>query len=301
MTGGPVLVTGADGFVGRHLVVALGERARPSQADVTRLDALRAELRGERPAAVVHLAALASVGASWDGAARVWEVNTLGTVNVLEAVAAEAPGARLLVVSSGEVYGDTGAEPADEARPLAPLSPYAASKAAAEVACDRARRADGLDVVVARPFPHTGPGQDERFAVGSWARQIARLEREGGGALAVGDLEPARDLLDVRDVCRAYVALVEPAVGAGVYNVASASPVRMSELVHHLIRLARFPVEVRRDRARLRPADIRSLSGDAARLRAATGWEPAIPLGRTLRDTLDDARAAVAAGRAAAR
>lgn len=292
---GTVLVTGAGGFAGGHLIALLGGRARPSAADVTAPAALREELRKVRPAAVVHLAALASVGESWGAASGLWQVNTLGTVNVLDAVASERPRARVLAVSSGEVYGDTGDRPADEARPLAPLSPYAASKAAAEIACERARRGDGLEVVVARPFAHSGPGQDERFAVGSWAHQIARLERAGGGTLAVGDLEPRRDVLDVRDVARAYVALLDGNVPPGVYNVASARPVAMSEIVDQLVRMARCQVEVRRDPARLRLADVRTLSGDAAKLRAATGWEPAIALERTLADTLERARAAVAA------
>ena len=267
---------------------------------MTSAEELRDEVAAHRPAAVVHLAGLSSVGSSWGGAAQVWQVNALGTVNVLDAVAAAAASARVLVVSTGEVYGDTGDEPAGEERPLAPLSPYAASKAAAEVACERARRADGLDVVVARAFSHTGPGQDERFAVGSWARQVARLELQGGGSLAVGDLSAERALLDVRDVCAAYVALLRPDVPGGVYNVASSRPVRMAHVLDLIVRAARCPVEVRQDPQRLRPAEIRRLSGDVSRLRAATSWAPETPLERTLADALDEARRAEAVARAAA-
>jgi GDP-4-dehydro-6-deoxy-D-mannose reductase len=289
-----VLVTGAAGFAGGHLLPLLGDRAVAGEADVTSAEDVRDELTAHRPAAVVHLAALSSVGSSWDAAAEVWRINAVGTVNVLDAVTAAADRTRVLVVSTGEVYGDTGAEPADEERPLAPLSPYAASKAAAEVACERARRADRLDVVVARAFSHTGPGQDERFAVGSWARQVARLERHGGGSVAVGDLGAERDVLDVRDVCAAYVALLRPEVPSGVYNVASSRPVRMADVLDLIVRDARCPVEVRHDPARSRPADIRRLSGDASRLRAATGWAPGIPLERTLGDAVEDARRAEA-------
>ena len=138
-------------------------------------------------------------------------MNAVGTVNLAEAVRHAAPGARLLVVSTGEVYGDTGDGPASEDQPVAPRSPYAASKAAAEIAAGQAARAYGLDVVLARPFAHNGPGHDRRFALPSFALQIAELERAGGGELKVGDLSVHRDLLDVRDVVAAYIALPRPA------------------------------------------------------------------------------------------
>jgi GDP-4-dehydro-6-deoxy-D-mannose reductase len=185
--------------------------------------------------------------------------------------------------------------PTDEDTQLLPLSPYAASKAAAELACERAARADGLDVVVARAFPHVGPGQDERFAVASWAAQISRLEAQGGGTLAVGDLSVQRDLTDVRDVARAYRLLLEPSVAAGTYNVASGRAVRLAEVVETLVGLAECPVQVEVDEARLRPADIPILCGDPTRLREATGWSPTIPLEQTLADTLLAARASFGA------
>jgi GDP-4-dehydro-6-deoxy-D-mannose reductase len=219
-------------------------------------------------------------------------VNVVGTVNLLDAVRAECPNARTLVVSSGEVYGPTPDGPADEERQLAPVSHYAASKAAAEVACARAARVDGLHVVVARSFMHAGPGQDERFAIASWAQQINRLEMAGGGELLVGDLSVERDISDVRDVCRAYRLLLEPAVPAGTYNVASGATVTLSSVVDLLVDSARVPVAVERDPTRLRPSDVAVLGGDPARLRAATGWRPEISLEQTVRDTLDVARAA---------
>jgi GDP-4-dehydro-6-deoxy-D-mannose reductase len=188
------------------------------------------------------------------------------------------------------VYGPTPDGPADEERPLAPLSPYAASKAAAELACGQAARAHGLDVVVARAFPHTGPGQNERFAIGSWTRQIARLEERGGGTLEVGDVTVKRDLTDVRDVVRAYRLLLEPAVPAGVFNIASGRAVALAEVVELLVGLARCPVEIRQNPARIRHAEVAVLAGDASKLEAATGWRPEIPLEQTLADALDEAR-----------
>src|SRR6266542_3479810 len=142
-------------------------------------------------------------------------------------------------------------------------------------------------------FPHIGPGQAEVFAVGSWTSQIARLEDEGGGTLRVGDLDVERDLTDVRDVCRAYRLLLDPAVPLETYNVASGTAVRLAEVVDLLLGLARCPIEVERDPARTRPVDIPVQRGDPSRLAEATGWRPAIPLEQTLRDALDYARAAL--------
>ena len=289
---GRVLVTGAAGFVGRHLLAELGAEAVAAQADVTDADALTGELRTAAPAAVCHLAAAASVADSWRSGAETWRVNVLGTVTLLDAVRAEAPEARTLVVSTGEVYGPTPGAPATEDTPAAPLSPYAASKAAAEVAAARAARAEGLDVVIARPFQHVGPGQDERFAVGSWTRRLACLEREGGGVLEVGDLTVRRDLTDVRDVARAYRLLLDPATPAGTYNVCTGRPVELAAVVDTLVGLARVPVEVRKNPALTRRVDVPILAGDPARIEAATGWRAEIPLEQTLADALEEARRA---------
>jgi GDP-4-dehydro-6-deoxy-D-mannose reductase len=287
---GSVLVTGAGGFVGRHLVGRLGGEARPLDVDVLDAEAVAAGVRAARPRAVVHLAAESSVGDSWRDTSRAWAVNVVGTANVLEAVRREQPEARVLFPSTGEIYGRAARIPTPEDEPAAPLSPYAASKAAGELACGQAARGAGLDVVVARAFNHEGPGRDERFAVGSWASQLARLEAEGGGALLVGNLSTERDLTDVRDVCRAYELLLDPAVPAGTYNVASGRLVTMERIVELLVGLAEVPVRVEQDPERLRPAEIPRLSGDPSRLRTATGWEPQIPLEQTLADTLAAAR-----------
>jgi GDP-4-dehydro-6-deoxy-D-mannose reductase len=286
---GPILVTGADGFVGRHLLKELGEDGVAGRVDVLDGGAVTSELEAVKPRAVVHLAALSSVSESWEETVPLWRTNVLGTVQVLEAVRNAAPTALVLLASSGEVYGRAATLPVTEDAPVAPLSPYAASKAAAELAAGQAALA-GTDVVVARSFPHVGPGQDERFAVGSWTKQIARLEAEGGGTLLVGDLSAERDLTDVRDVCRAYRLLLDRDVSAGTYNVASGRAVPMRRVVELLVDFAGVPVEVAQDETRRRPVDIPKLAGDPAKLRAATGWEPEIPLERTLSDALAAAR-----------
>jgi GDP-4-dehydro-6-deoxy-D-mannose reductase len=289
---GPILVTGAAGFVGRHLLELLRGDAVALDADVRDGDALAKAVREARPRAVVHLAAVSSVGDSWAEPAEAWHVNAVGTVNLLAAVAAERPQARILVTSTGEVYGRAEQLPTTEEAAAAPVSPYAASKAAAEIAAGQSARARGLDVVVPRAFQHEGPGRDERFAVGSWTRQLAELERTGGGTLRVGDLGARRDITDVRDVCTAYAALLDPAVPAGVYNVASGQAVSMQEVLDMLVSLVSVPVSVEPDATRMRPAELPVVWGDASKLRAATGWEPRIPLRQTLEDALDAARLA---------
>jgi GDP-4-dehydro-6-deoxy-D-mannose reductase len=281
-----VLVTGPAGFVGRHLRDELGEAFVSFEGDVLDADAVAGAVREAQPSALVHLAADSSVAASWRNPTRVWRVNVAGTVNVLEAVRRERPEARVLFPSTSEVYGNASRFPTPEDEPVRPISPYAVTKAAAELAC----ALPGVDVVVARSFNHEGPGRDDRFAIGSWTRQIARLEAEGGGSLLVGDLSAERDLSDVRDIVRAYRLLLDPSVAAGTYNVSSGRSVTMQHVVELLVGLARVRVQVERDESRVRPADISRLCGDAAKLRAATGWEPTIPLEQTLADALAAAR-----------
>lgn len=291
----PVLVTGGQGFVGAHLLRLLDDAVAP-EVDVTDQVALRAAVHELRPRAVVHLAALSQVSDSWRDPATVWQVNAVGTVNLLESVRGECDDARVLVVSTGEVYGRADVVPTPETAEPRPLSPYAASKAAAEVAACQAGRSD-LDVVVARAFQHEGPGRDDRFAVGSWTLQLAELERAGGGVLRVGNLDVERDLTDVRDVCRAYQALLDPAVPAGVYNVASGRAVALRDVVARLVALCRVPVTVEPDPERMRASDVPVVSGDPSKLHAATGWKPEIPFERTLSDTLESARGLAGTGR----
>jgi GDP-4-dehydro-6-deoxy-D-mannose reductase len=285
-----VLVTGPSGFVGTHLRAELDDAFVPYDEDVLDRASLTEAVRNARPDAVVHLAALSSVAESWADVTEVWRTNVLGTLNVVEALRGEAPQARLLFVSSGEVYGCAPLVPTPEEAPVDPVSPYGASKAAAELACRQAR---DLDVVVARSFPHVGPGQNEHFSVASWAAQLARLRNGGGGTLLVGDLDVERDLTDVRDVCRAYRLMLDRGLPAGTYNVASGRAVPMTRALELLVEAAGVAVTIERDPSRLRPAEVRLVAGDASKLRAATGWEPSIPLERTLVDVLEAAQRTV--------
>jgi GDP-4-dehydro-6-deoxy-D-mannose reductase len=198
------------------------------------------------------------------------------TLHVLEAVRAEAPGATVVVVSSGEVYGPPASLPVDESAPLSPRNPYAVSKAAADLLAGM--YAD-LRVIRARAFNHAGPGQDPSYAISSFARQAA----QGATRIVTGNPATRRDYTDVRDVVRAYRLLAERAE-PGVYNVCSGRSASTEELVRML------GAEVEVDPELLRPNEVMDLYGSSEKLRAATGWEPEIPLERTLRDALESWR-----------
>lgn len=286
-----VFVTGAAGFVGGHLLSRLesaGNRvtATDREVDVTDPHSLGAAIRDVRPEAIVHLAAQSSVQASYEDPADAFRINYLGTLTLLRVVASDAPNARVLLVGSSDAYGNTGpgTNPIRESDPLAPESPYARSKAAAELLGSLAAER-GLDVVCVRAFTHIGPGQTDRFVASSFARQVAEIaagRREP--RLAVGNLDSVRDFLDVRDVVDAYCRLLDGQVPCGVYNVASGRGVAIREILHTLTELAGIQPQIEVDPARFRPADRRI--GDASRLRTATGWAPRIDLRDTLADTL---------------
>jgi GDP-4-dehydro-6-deoxy-D-mannose reductase len=221
----------------------------------------------------------------------------------MDAVRAERLRPRVLVVGSADEYGivEGASIPVREDTPLRPVSPYAVSKVAQGLLALEYAAPGGPEVLRTRTFPHTGPGRGEAFAESSFARQIAEVEagRRRPG-LEVGNLEAVRDFTDVRDVVRAYWALLEAGAGAasrpdGVYNVCSGRGVRLGDLLSRLVALAGVEVEIRQDPGRFRPADIPVLVGDPSRLRAATGWEPRIALDRTLADLLEDWRARLSA------
>jgi GDP-4-dehydro-6-deoxy-D-mannose reductase len=288
-----VLVTGARGFVGGHLVRCLAGRGAEvaeldrEDGDVCDAASTARAVEAARPDAVVHLAGLASVARSFDRPVETYRANALGTVHVLEAVRAHAPGARVVVASSADVYGAARPEdlPLTESSPLAPASPYAASKAAAEYAALAYRRGFGLDAVVARSFNAVGPGQSTEFALPSFADQLAAIARGAAPpVLRVGNLEAERDLTDVRDVARAYALLVERADVEGVYNVCTGAAVSMRAALDLLVRAAGLDVAVEVDPSRLRPADAPRLVGSAERLERATGWRPEITLEQSLAD-----------------
>ncbi len=293
-----VLVTGASGFAGRHLVAHLrasGDEVvasdrRDGGPDLLDGAAWSRLMAQHRPQQVYHLAAQASVQGSWTDAVGTLRANVEGTFNVL-AACRDRDVARVLMVSSADVYGrvDPARLPLREDAPLGPLSPYAASKAAAEQVALQAWLGGGLEVIRVRPFNHLGPGQDNRFVAGALAARIVAAER-GGGTVTVGNLDAVRDFTDVRDVVRAYRAVLAQGEPGAVYHVCSGLPVAVSALAELLCALARKPVRMVTDPALLRPVEVPVLVGDATALRALTGWEPSIGLADTVSDLLDEHR-----------
>jgi GDP-4-dehydro-6-deoxy-D-mannose reductase len=289
-----VLVTGASGFAGRHLAAACaaaGDEVAPvSRAhgvDLRDAAQARAAVSRARPEVVYHLAALAHVGESWSDPAAFLRDNATLALNVLEAVRAEAPEAVVVFVSSGEVYGPPATLPVDEEAPLRPQNPYAVSKASADLLAGFYADAHGLRIVRARPFNHAGPGQAPAYAIASFARQIAAGLEAGRDPVPVvtGNPDSRRDYTDVRDVVRAYRLLAERA-GPGTYNVCSGRTASARELVAALAQAAGVAVEHRVDPSLVRAHEVTEVRGTAARLQAAAGWTPEIPLERTLADAV---------------
>ncbi|MDQ6915296.1 MAG: GDP-mannose 4,6-dehydratase [Actinomycetota bacterium] len=261
--------------------------ARATALDLADADATLAAVRDAAPQVVYHLAALASVPESWEHPRRVVTANPLITLNVLEAVRAAAPGARVVVVGTGEVYGPPERLPVDEDAPLRPQNPYAVSKAAGDLLAGMYADAHGLAVSRVRAFNHGGPGQTPDYVVAALARQVAAATRAGERRVRVvtGNPEPRRDFTDVRDVARAYRLLAERAA-PGAYNVCSGRTASVRDLLAMLEATAEVEIEHVVDPDLVRAHDVMEVRGSHERLTAATGWEPEIPLERTLADTV---------------
>jgi len=311
LEGSCVLVTGAGGFAGPHVARALaahgarvhgvGIGAPPADAPIerwTELDLLdggrlAAALADTAPGAVVHLAGQSSAARSFADPEGTFRANVTGTWRLLEAVRAAAPRARVLAVSTSEIYGAIA--PGTRARedaPCAPVSPYGHSKAAADGLAEAYARVHGLDVVRVRPFGHTGPGQTPSFVIPAWAEQLAAAERgDGEPVLRVGNLEVTRDLSDVRDIAQGYCALLVHGAAGEAYNLCRGEGARLADVVRALAALARVPVRIEPDPARHRPADLPYLVGDPGRTAATCGWRVTRPLEATLADVLADWRA----------
>jgi GDP-4-dehydro-6-deoxy-D-mannose reductase len=314
----PILITGAAGFAGSHLLDLIepagtpivawrrpgerlpapptGARSRWMEVDVVDAGAVREAILAIRPSAVYHLAGIAHVGGSWGETTKTLEVNVLGTHHVLGALAALDRPTRVLVTGSALVYRDSD-RAIDERAPLGPGSPYGLSKLAQEMAGAHAFAEQGVPVLLTRPFNHIGPRQEPSFFASGVARQIALIEHgQAPPVLTVGNLEARRDLTDVRDTVRAYRAIVERGQPGTVYNVCSGRAHRVGDILEMLRARSRVAIEVRVDPARLRPHDAPLVLGDAGRLTGELGWAPRIPMEQTLTDLLEYWRAEVARG-----
>jgi GDP-4-dehydro-6-deoxy-D-mannose reductase len=264
------------------------EGAHAVAVDLMDAEATARGVAEAEPDVVFHLAAQASVPEAWDHPGGTLSLNLTTTLHLLEAVREHAPLARVVAIASGEVYGPPASLPVDEDAPLRPQNPYAVSKAAADLLAGMYADAHGLDVIRVRAFNHAGPGQSDEYVLATLARQAAEGLAAGEGPLRIvtGNPEPRRDFTDVRDVARAYRDLAARQVPAGAYNVCSGEAVSVAELVALLERVTSRPIEHSVDPARVRAHEVMEIRGDPARLRAATGWEPAIPLETTLADAV---------------
>ena len=302
----PILVTGAAGFAGSHLLDLLSRSSaeviawhRPGGSpprggsngvrweavDLLDREQVQTAMARARPAAVYHCAGAAHVGRAWDSTAPTFATNVLGTDHVLQAIARAGIAARVMVPSSALVY-QTADEALTEDHPVRPSSPYALSKLAQEMLASRTNGT--VRVLIARPFNHFGPRQDPHFVASGFARRIADIEAgRWAPEISVGNLEARRDLTDVRDTVRAYQMILERGQPGRPYNICSGRAIRIRELLDQLIARARVRVEVKVDPARYRPNDTPLLLGDPARLRRELGWDPQIPLEQTLDDLLE--------------
>jgi len=271
-------------------VCALDHRG-PDPVDITDAPALRATLVRAQPEALVHLAAISHVGDSWDSPAQVFRVNAEGTLHVLRACR-EANVQRVLVVGSADEYGVVAPDslPIGEDTPLRPLTPYGASKVAADYLALQAFLGEGLATIRVRAFNHTGPGQPDRYVVPGLARRIADAERHGAEEIAVGALDTVRDLTDVRDVVRAYRRLLERGEPGEAYNVCSGRAPSVREVAQRLLGLSDRNLRLKVEASLVRPVEVPTLIGDPSKLQAATRWTPEIGLEQTMADVLDAAR-----------
>lgn len=315
------LITGIGGFAGGHLAAALARRGDrlagidrgPSaqldavdaeiafrQSDIRNLDVLREVMTDFRPDRVFHLAAVTHVGEAWKNRRETLDINVVGTSAVLEAAAALDPTPRVLVASTGQVYGDAPDDgaPVDEEAPMQPRSPYAVSKACCELLARQAWEGEAIPTVILRTFNYTGPWQAPSFVCSDFARQVARVEAGlDRPVMHVGNLDACRDFSDVRDIIEGYLLAAEKGRPGETYNLASGRALRVGDVLDRLRGAVDVDIEVIPDPDRLRTADISVLLGDASRARQELGWKPRFRFEETLGSVLEFWRREAAASR----
>lgn len=311
-----VFITGAGGFVGGHLVDYLvtkpdieihaavflppGQNPRLDGRPVTQHhvelrnpEATLAALETIHPDQVIHLAALADVSQSFKHPWATLENNIAAQLNLLVALQQLKLPARVLIISSAEIYGAAKGtpDPLDESTPFEPSNPYSVSKIAQDMLGLQYFISHKMPIIRARPFNHIGPSQRGGFVAADFASQIAAIEAgQQEPVMWVGNLAAERDFTDVRDVVRAYDLLLNLGVPGEAYNVCSGQAYSIQYLLDTLLSFSSASIEVRRDPARMRPSDVPRRVGDATKLRSATGWEPVFAFEQTLLDILNDWR-----------
>lgn len=293
------LITGAGGFVGKHLkdellangyeVITMDIRG---DADFV-LDLMDAKLVQEHFSqnqydSIVHLAGFSSVGRSWQMPKRTLELNAFPTLHMMDAIAESGPTTRLLIIGSAEQYGAIKTDKIyiDEAEPMHPKNPYAISKCTQESIALAIATSKKLDVVFTRSFNHIGTGQEKGFVISDFASAVATIMNGGEPIMYVGNTQACRDFTDVRDVVRAYRLLLEKGKSGEQYNVGSGQIYSIQELLNMLIALSGKTIEVRQDPAKMRPVEIMKLGCCYDKLKRATGWMPQITMDQSLADVL---------------
>ena len=287
------LLVGGTGFAGYHLANQLGDRysivATGRDHEVRDAQAILRLVAATTPAIVVNLASITTVRETVQAPRETYEIGFFGLFNLLEALKRVDFKGRLLHISSSEVYGFPTADelPLAETAPLRPMSPYSVAKAAGESLCYQWAQSGAFDLLIARPFTHIGPGQSDRFAVARFGREIAEIvagRREP--VISVGSLAVTRDLTDVRDVARAYDLILHRGKNGQIYNVCSGREIVMRDVLDTMIRLSERKIRVTEEEALIRKTEQQRLCGSYATLNTATGWDPQVPLQRTLKDVL---------------
>lgn len=288
-----ILLTGSSGFVGRYMseempCIPLNDAGRHVDLrDSHQLDDVVFRLK---PDAVIHLATQSFVPESFKNPRETFDINFIGTFNLLSALKATGFSGRLLFVGSGDIYGLVPPEqlPISEAFPLKPRNPYAVSKVAAEALCFQWSQTEGFDIVMVRPFSHIGPGQSERFVLSDFAMQIAEIKHgRRKPVLRVGDIDVTRDFTDVRDVVRAYQLLLQRGKSGEIYNVCSGREFTVRGLLNDMLEIAGVKASIEQENERFRPSEQRRVFGSFKKLYDETGWSPEIPIEQTLGDILE--------------
>ena len=295
------LITGSEGFVGKYLRAELeahgynvtGLDLAPGEKTVAvnlleaeKVDALLEEMR---PEVIFHLAGQANVGLSWKKPAMTMEINLVAAVNLMEAARKYCPDCAIVLVGSRDEYGNLKekGQLVSEETPLQPMTPYAISKIAQEQTGQAYAKAYGMKICMTRSFNHGGAGQKPGFMIPDFAQGIVKAERGEADAVCVGNLSSKRDFTHVKDIVRAYRLIAEKGKAGEIYNVGSGKTYSAQEVLDRLIVLAKAPVAVKQDPARMRPSDTPVICCDHSKLTRDTGWEPEIPLDEILKDTLE--------------
>jgi len=307
-----VLITGISGFVGRHLtkyllsrgdqVAGIDSTAAEFSNEILKnedLDIYEGDLRDEEilskalnefePDTLIHLAAQSSVKISFENPLETFSDNLIGTLILLETVSRLDIEVRTLIISSSEVYGQLEPSecPVSEDHPLRPINPYAVSKASVDLLAYQYYKAYDMPIYIARAFSHSGPGQKTVGVLSDWAFQVAKIDLGlAPPVLKVGNMNVKRDYIDVRDVVRAYIDIIEKGKPGVPYNVCGGVGYSLSDLLEKYRALSRKEIEIQTDKSRMRPVDISILTGSNNRINADTGWKPEIPIDQTLADSL---------------